>query len=165
MLLAIVTDHDVPDEDKQVVLLTASHAGDELTGCNGFLHLTRWLVDDDPLAAKIRKNVITLVMPCVNPDGYSHMTSDSSWSRKRCHKTAKGKETWGAYNWDGPRDPENTPEVVAVVKVADKYHPDAAFEAHGCWFENCLRELRVSNGKAPSPGITTGRLGARPRRR
>ena len=136
ILLAIVTDQDVPDDDKQVVLLTASHAGDELTGCNGFLYLTRWLIGDDPAAAKIRKKVITLVIPCVNPDGYAHMTNDSPRSRKSCHKNSKKRETWGAYNWDGPRDPENTPEVVAVVNVADKYQPDAAFEAHGCWFEN-----------------------------
>ena len=136
MLLAIVTDQSVPDEDKQVVLLTVTHAGDELTGCNGFLHLTRWLIGDDPDAAKIRKKVITLVMPCLNPDGYAHMTDDDPKKRSSCHGNGNGVNIYLAFNWDGPRDPAKAPEAAALFAVTEKYQPDASFDVHGVWFEN-----------------------------
>lgn len=136
ILLATITDQNVSDDDKQVVLLTVTHAGDELTGCNGLLHLTRWLISDDPAAAKIRKNVITLVMPCLNPDGYVHMTADSPKSRTACHTNNQGKNLWQAYKWDRLSDPQSTPELVALLKVTDKYQPDASLDVHGNWYEN-----------------------------
>ncbi|NLE36854.1 MAG: hypothetical protein GX621_02385 [Pirellulaceae bacterium] len=135
MLLAIVTDRGVPDEDKQVVLLTVSHGGSELTGCTGFLHLTRWLVGDDPAAAKIRRNVVTLIMPVLNPDGYAGMRDDNPRGPMSCHNNSNDVDIYLAFDWDGPRDPAKAPEAAALFAVAEKYRPDASFDVHGCWFD------------------------------
>ncbi|MDP6403211.1 MAG: M14 family zinc carboxypeptidase, partial [SAR202 cluster bacterium] len=63
ILLARVTDSLVADDDKQVVFLSAHHAGSEITGCTSLLHLTRWLLSDDPAADHLRKSLVILVMP------------------------------------------------------------------------------------------------------
>ena len=76
ILLVRVTDSTFPDTDKQVALLTSCHAGSEPLATISLQHLTRWLITDDPAAAKIRQGVVTLIMPCVNPDGYDRERGD-----------------------------------------------------------------------------------------
>ncbi len=133
--MAKVTDFDVPDEDKQVVLLTVTHAN-ELSAATGLLHLMKWLVGEDPKAARIREGIVTLVIPVVNPDGYT------AWSERRadqwvCHKTIVGKtDPWSGWTKEGPVSPEKNPELVALFEVAEKYRPDAAFDVHGVWFHD-----------------------------
>ena len=133
LLMAKVTDFNVPDDDKQVVLLTVTHA-DELSAATGLLHLTKWLIGDDSDAAEIRKGIVTLVIPVVNPDGYT------AWSERRedqrtCHRTIVGKtDPWSGWTKDGPKAPEKNPELAALFQVAEKYRPDASFDVHGVWF-------------------------------
>jgi hypothetical protein len=123
ILLAIITDFSAPDTDKAIVLLSATHAGDELNAATSLLHLSRWLVSNDREAARIRHGIITLVMPCMCPDGY-----DKSPPSKR---NSKGINVYNSWNWDGPKDLPNNPEGYALAQVVDKYRPDAAIDVHG----------------------------------
>ncbi len=135
LLMAKVTDFDTTDEDKQVVLFSVTHA-DELSAATGLLHFTKWLVGNDPQAAKIRKQVVALVIPVVNPDGYA------KWSKREadqwiCHKTIVGKtDPWPGWTKDGPVKPKMNPELVALFNVVEKYRPDASFDIHGVWFRD-----------------------------
>ena len=135
LLMAKVTDFDVPDDDKQVVLLSVTHA-DELSAATGLLHLTKWLIGNDAKAAEIRKGIVTLVIPVVNPDGYT------AWSKRTanqwvCHKTIVGKtDPWSGWKKDGPVSPEKNPELVALFNIAENYRPDASFDVHGVWFRD-----------------------------
>lgn len=133
ILLARVTDASAPDTDKAVVLLSVSHC-DELSGIVGLLHLTRWLLSNDPTADRIRRGIVTLVMPCLNPDGYDRMR-DPTQSRAMSHDTTKGTNPYTSWTWDGPVDPENNPEAQAVFQVAEEYQPDAAMDVHGAWLD------------------------------
>lgn len=134
LLMAQVTDFNTPNENKQVVLLTVTHA-DELSAMTGLLHLMKWLIGDDAKAGEIRKGIVTLVVPVVNPDGYA------AWSERRagqwaCHKTIVGKtDPWSGWTKDGPLSPETNPELVALFEIAEKYGPDASFDVHGVWFD------------------------------
>ena len=130
ILLARITEHDTPDDDKRVVLLTATHAGCELNACTGLLHLTRWLLSDDEAAYRIRKSITTLVMPCVNPDGYDRSRTGDFIPRNH---TATDLDAY-EFTWDGPPHPERNPEGMSVYTGAERYHPDAAWDVHGLMY-------------------------------
>ncbi len=63
ILMGRISDYRVPDEDKQVALLTSCHVGKELNAGTGLLRFMKWLVSDDPAAAEIRKKQVVLVVP------------------------------------------------------------------------------------------------------
>ncbi len=126
--LVKITNLTISHADKAVVLLTNTHVGSERITCTGYLHLIKWLISDDPSAAQIRKGIITLVMPCVNPDGYELPYNLHSIDNQR---NSRGINIFNAWTWDGPSDVENNPEGLAIFKVAEKYHPDAAMDMHG----------------------------------
>ena len=62
-----ITDSSVPDEDKQVALITAMHGGAERSGSTTALHLSEWLLGTDPEAAETRRRQVLLVMPIIDP--------------------------------------------------------------------------------------------------
>ena len=126
VLLCRVTDTSVSDEDKQVALITACHAGGELNSCTGMLHLIKWLLGDAPLAAKIRRNQIVLLMPMCDPEGYA---------RRRVGNTLGGSPYIGSWSLSGVVDPEKNPEAVAIKKVMDEYQPDIHPDVHGVWMD------------------------------
>ena len=117
--LCRVTDVDVPDHDKQIVLITACHVATELNTCSGLLRLTKWLVGEDPLAVEIRRRQIVLIMPNNNPDG---LARDG------------GSDVYRCWNFDGVVEPDKHPEAVALQKVIDQYKPDVHVDVHGVWF-------------------------------
>ena len=126
LLVCRVTDYRVPDEDKQVALLTACHAGGELNACTGLLRLTKWLIGDDSKAREIRKRQIVLIMPCLDPDGYA---------RQRVGNTLGGNPYFGCWDWNGVVNPEKNPEAVALKSVMDAYQPDVHVDVHGVWMD------------------------------
>lgn len=126
MLLCRVTNHTVSDEDKQVALLTACHAGGELNSCTGLLRLTKWLMSEDAEAKAIRRKQVVLVMPCCDPDGYS---------RQRVGNTLGGNPYMGCWDWRGIINPEKNPEAVAIKGVIDAYRPEVHADVHGVWMD------------------------------
>jgi hypothetical protein len=132
--LAKITDEKVPDKDKQVVLITTSHAGSELTSPTSTMHFIKWLIGDAPSAEKIRKGVITLIMPCNNPDGYNPVGEDNPYKGERFSRRQNNAENiniYGAWFYEGPERPSDNPEGVAIFKVTEKYQPDVAVSVHG----------------------------------
>ena len=55
IFLLKITDSTVPDEDKQVCLVTALHGGPERSGTTTVLHLAEWLLGDSEEAAETRR--------------------------------------------------------------------------------------------------------------
>lgn len=120
ILAALVTDRDVPDGNKQRVLLTASHAGGELNACTGLLRFTRWLLEDDPAAGRCRKNFLVAVVPCLDPDGYE--------SRPPRPSRPSPYRDW---TWEGPGE---SPESRAVFALMEQLCPEVHVDVHGLGF-------------------------------
>ena len=70
LYLLKITDPDVSDDDKQIALITALHAGPERSGTTTSMHLIEWLLSDDPEAVETRRRQIVLIMPIINPYAY-----------------------------------------------------------------------------------------------
>ncbi len=128
LLCARISDQAVPDDDKQIVLFTATHAGPEFNSCTGLLRTAKWLLGDEGSAPELRRKVITLICPCVNPDGYEIAEQDPKrgWSN-----SLGGNPCMGFYSWEGVRRPEQNPEAVALVGLMDDYCPDVHVDVHG----------------------------------
>ena len=116
LLCARITDHAVPDAEKQVVLFTASHAGPEFNSCTGLLRTARWLLGDEGSAPAIRRRGITLICPCLNPDGYEvgETNPAGAWGNQI------GGNPCACYTWEGVSDPDHNPEGVALVRLMDE---------------------------------------------
>ena len=84
ILLVKITDEKTSDENKSVVLFTSTHCGNEELGTTSLLHLTKWLLGKSEVVENIRKKVVGLIMPCVNPDGWdAHRRTGRSYYSKR----------------------------------------------------------------------------------
>lgn len=123
VLLCRITDPSVPDEDKQVALITTCHGGHEINTVTGALRLIRWLLSDDPDAAEIRRRQIVLVMPSCDPEGLGLRRNGNSL----------GVSPYARWTPDGVSDPERSPEAVAIAEVIERYMPDAHTDLHGVW--------------------------------
>ena len=132
LLLANITDETTADEDKQVVLLSATHTGSELNACTTLLHAIKWLLSGDDSAAEIRRRMIVLVMPCLNPDRYdsARELSIQDLAGKR-NLTPRGHNVYHAFTREAVK--KDCPEAVALAEVAEHYQPDAALDVHGVW--------------------------------
>jgi Zinc carboxypeptidase len=119
--LVILTDQSVPDEDKEHILVTTLHSGIERSATTSALYFIKWLLSDDPVAQESLKKQVVICMPVVNPDGYLAGTFTNK----------KGKDPYLAWTLDGPSDPENSPEIVAVQKIMDQYQPEVLSDMHG----------------------------------
>ena len=53
--LARVTDRTVPDDDKQIFLVNGNHSAGEISPVCGILHFLKWLLSDDPGAARLQE--------------------------------------------------------------------------------------------------------------
>jgi len=127
MLLCRITDYNVPDEDKEHALFTTCHASYELNSVTASLHLIKWLISDDPLAAEIRRKQVVLVMPNCNPDGYSV---------PKYGNTVGGDPYVGPWTWGAELNAaEKNPEAVAIKGVIDQYMPEVHYDIHGVWYE------------------------------
>jgi len=135
ILLVTITDEKTSDDNKSIVLFTSTHCGGEEIGATSLLHLTKWLLGKGEVATRIRKQIIVLIIPCVNPDGW-----DARRRSGRPYHSRRGKTNtaWNVYGiniydtayWFGPAAAEENPEGLAILKVAEEYHPDASMDIH-----------------------------------
>ncbi|NLF73588.1 MAG: hypothetical protein GX575_31505 [Candidatus Anammoximicrobium sp.] len=111
-----LTDPTVGDADKEHALITALHAGLERSGSNTVLSIIEWLLSDEPVACEILRRQIVVALPIPAPDQYEA----GQWT-----------SVYNAWTLDGPRDPERSPEAVAVQRVMDQYQPEVHADIHG----------------------------------
>lgn len=136
-----ITDGTVPDEDKQVCLVTALHSGPERTGATGVLAVIDWLLGDSPEAAEVRRKQIVLAMPVVNPLAmfYTDTFGNSTGVDPYTGNSRQGK-VWNAKTLSLTR-PAEAPELAAFRSVVDEYHPEVHADLHGIG----LQELSAAN--------------------
>ena len=148
MLLCRITDEGVPDEDKQVASLTTTHTGVERSGASTVLKLVKWLVSDDPVADEIRRKQIVVAMPACEPDTYDRRSTDVAdlYSGRGCR-------VYGAWTWDGPTDPVNQPEAMAVKRVMDENQPDVHVVYHN---PGTIVQVSIQPGQVRGFHVVTG---------
>jgi hypothetical protein len=126
--LVKITDTAVPDEDKQVVLVSALHGGPERSGTTTILHLIERLLDDSEFSRETRRKQVVLLVPIANP--YAFFTTDRFTN----------KEKIDLYDpqigyWDLPKlklaVPQRTPELAAFLGIVDEYQPEMHLDLHG----------------------------------
>ncbi len=129
--LVKITDNSVSDADKQICLVTTLHCGPERTGSSGAMAFIEWMLSDDPLAAETRRRQIILVMPVVNPLALFHT---DRWRNENGVEMYAGLDRKGKL-WDVKsltiRNPQDAPELVAVLSVVDQYQPEIHADFHG----------------------------------
>ncbi len=118
-----VTDPNIPDEDKEIIVTLSGEHGDEVSAITMHLMLLDWLATKE--AADILRTQIVIVIPCVNVDGYS-----------RCIGfTSENVDLFIGFPLEGPPP---CPEARAVFSVIDRYKPDAFVNTHGGRYD-CTR--------------------------
>ena len=128
IFLLKITDSTVPDEDKQVCLVTALHGGPERSGTTTVLHLAEWLLGDSEEAAETRRRQVLLLMPIVNP--YAFFVSDRFGTSSGMNPYGGGDENWDLENLSF-KALEKVPEIRAVFSVMDRYRPEVHADVHG----------------------------------
>ena len=129
LYLLKITDPDVVDEDKQVALITALHAGPERSGTTTGMHLVEWLLSDDPEAAETRRRQIVLIMPIINPHAY-FKTDRFGTSVGIDPYTGSGPQNWDLKNMTFKAAKE-VPELQTFLDVVDRYRPEVHLDLHG----------------------------------
>ena len=129
--LVKITDRAVSDADKQICLITTLHCGPERTGTSGAMAFIEWMLSDDPLAVETRRRQIILVMPVVNPLSLFHT---DRWRNEHGVEPYAGLDRKGKI-WDVKtltiRNPQDAPELMAVLSVVDEYQPEIHADFHG----------------------------------
>jgi len=121
-----VTDPDVPDRDKQNVLVVGGQHGNEESGRLVALALIDWLVTG--AAAGTRRKQKIVVMPNINPDS----------AETDMHANAIGIQP----NLDhDPTKGPKTPEGESVEIVARKLQPEVYVDLHACGGMGCSTDL------------------------
>ncbi|MGB0581552.1 MAG: M14 family zinc carboxypeptidase [Limisphaerales bacterium] len=124
-----ITDPKVTDEDKQIALITALHAGPERSGTTTAMHGIEWLLSDDAEAKETRRRQIVLFMPIINP--YAYFKTDR-------FGTSVGIDPYtgsGPKNWDLKtmtfKAAKEVPELQTFLDVVDRYQPEVHLDLHG----------------------------------
>ena len=140
--MARVTDHDVPDDDKQVLLLSAAHGEQEISSICGILHFLKWLLSENPQAARLRRGLIVVTMALVEVDTYIYNrdTGDTLMENKA------GEKIYGGLTWDGVSQEANHPEAEAFCGMMEEYQPDAHFDIHGLAFRDYGMQESLDSG-------------------
>ncbi len=143
IFLLKITDKKTQDNNKQVALISALHGGPERSGTTGVLALTEWLLSDDREAIETRRKQVVLVIPIINP--YSYFVTDKFYNSKNIDPYTAG----GASNWDFEtltyKKADEVPEVMAYLKVVDKYKPEVNLDLHGTGLQEYSREQIEEN--------------------
>lgn len=150
ILLLKITDKAVPDNNKQVCLITALHCGPERSGTTTILHLIEWLLGNSPEAQETRRKQIVLLMPVVNP--YAFFVTDRFGNSQGIDPYTGG----GAQNWDltamSYKQLDKSPEIAAVLSVIDQYRPEVHADVHGVGLqefpENLLGDRTMRRGQS-----------------
>jgi hypothetical protein len=117
MLLCHITDLNIPDKDKQSVLIYTAHAA-EVHGPLQVLYTMKWLLGDAPLAVETRRRQHILLMPVAHPDAYVYRSyGPRDYSAE-------------AIAWDGTLDVNKYPEGDMFAKVVKKYQPEVLINVH-----------------------------------
>ncbi len=129
IFLIKITDKSIADEDKYVVLITGLHVGGERAGGMAIMHAVEWLLSDDPEAVETRKKQIILVMPIVNPYGF--FIKEGVNNSQGIDPYAAGRGRWWDLETLTFKEPEKSPEIMAVKSVVDEYQPEVHADFHG----------------------------------
>ena len=162
--LFVVTDNSVPAADKQVCLLTGLATGNSMSALASLMRLTEWLLSDDSEAVETRRKQIVLLMPLVNPWGYSFVSDpqmaepetygieQGTWQVNSQHidpYTGERGKYWNLESLDFDA-PEKCPEIMAVKSVVDEYRPDVHADFHGVMHQYNGQLVFESSGVAYS---------------
>lgn len=122
-----ITDGSVPDADKQIALVTALHGGPERSGSNAVLALAEELLGESDEAKRTRRRQVVLLMPINNPTSFFHTDRFGNAFKIDPYNTSA--------HWDlsalAFRHPDQAPEVMAVLKVVDRFQPEVHVDCHG----------------------------------
>ena len=129
IFLLKITDSAVPDEDKQIALLTALHGGPERSGTTTTLALSEWLLGDSEEAAEVRRKQIVLLMPVPNP--YAYFVTDRFGNSLKVDPYTAGSTPAWDFETQTFKNLERAPEVAAFLKVVDQYQPEVHLDLHG----------------------------------
>ncbi|MBN2456249.1 MAG: hypothetical protein JXB29_06925 [Sedimentisphaerales bacterium] len=129
IFLLKITDKSVADEDKYVVFVTGLHVGGERAGGMAIMHAVEWLLSDDPEAVESRKKQIILVMPIVNPYGF--FIKEGVNNSQGIDPYAAGRGRWWDLETLSFKEPQKSPEIMAVKSVVDEYQPEVHADFHG----------------------------------
>ena len=147
--MARVTDRTVADDDKQVLLLSASHGESEISSVCGILHFLKWLLSDDCVAERLRRGLVVITIPLLEADTYVSNREKGGM----VYGNKKGRLIYhlNAWTWDGPPPEADHPEQQTFFEMMEECQPDAHFDLHGLpW-----RDL----GMVENVDIATPRLG------
>lgn len=111
-----LTDAKTNDADKEHALITALHSGLERSGSNTVLSLIEWLLSDETAARDILRRQVVVALPIPDPDRY---------------EAGHVSPVYADWTLDGPRNPDRSPEAVAVRRVMDQYQPEVHADIHG----------------------------------
>ena len=111
-----LTDPKTNDADKEHALVTALHSGLERSGSNTVLTIIEWLLSDDAAVREVLRRQLVVALPIPDPDRY---------------EAGKVSLVYNQWTLDGPRDPERSPEAMAVKRVMDAIQPDVHADLHG----------------------------------
>ena len=111
-----LTDPKAADSGKEHALITALHSGLERSATTTVLHIIEWLLSGDPRAEEILRRQRVVCMPVPDPDRY---------------QAGQVSPVYGAWMLEGPRNPEKSPEALAVKQVMDRYQPEVHADIHG----------------------------------
>ncbi|RQP10308.1 MAG: hypothetical protein EAS52_22905 [Parapedobacter sp.] len=129
LYLLKITNQQIPDHDKQNVLITCLHGGPERSGTTGTLSFVEWLLSDEAEAIETRARQVVLVIPIINP--LSYFLTDRFLNPHGIDPYTGG----GLSNWDFEtmtfKVPEKAPELMAFIDVVDKFKPDVHMDVHG----------------------------------
>ena len=130
-----------------MLLLSASHGEQEVSSICGILHFLKWLLSEDPQAARLRRGLIVVAMPLVEVDTYIHNreTGDQLMQNK------EGEKIYGHLTWDGVSQGTNHPEAQAFCEMMEEYQPDAHFDIHGVAFRDFGMQESLDSGTSSAP--------------
>lgn len=126
--LVKITDTSVPDEDKQIALVSALHGGPERSGATTALHLIEWLIGDSDLAKETRRKQIVLIVPIANP--YAFFTTDRFGNKEKIDLYDPQISYWDLKALK-LAVPQRTPELAAFLGIVDEFKPEMHLDLHG----------------------------------
>jgi len=149
LYLLRISDSTVPDQDKQVCLITSLHGGPERSGTTTILHLAEWLLGDDPQAAEIRRKQIVLLIPIIHPHAF--FVTDRFGNSQGIDPYTAGAGRWWDLKTLTFTASDKCPEVKAFLDVVDQYRPEVHADVHGIGLQEYpadrLGERRLYRGQ------------------